>query len=238
MVLNTKVALIGPINEIDRLTKAMESLVQRKVDADSPFYPQKLYKRMRGLTIDRTIIEQDRKHLILSFRCHVQYIGDILKGFHSYPVDVCAFSENERHGIWIVTHLDTIITHKFIPPWAIQRIILNYMENTNSPIMLDSYRTITFDRHAKHLVIRGEKLSDEDLMAIFFTETMRGKPIYHILSDFTISFYQSCINRYEDLYVSIEDKWEGEGTSPLGLFIVTFGVFGIIVLFLYLLGYI
>ena len=236
MVLNNQVALIGPIHEIDKIEWEFQQLIQKNKDVQSVFLEDKLYKRMRRLKIERTIIHNNEKHLILFFRCKGIYIQEILDRFRYYPVTTRSFSENEKNLVWIVSKEETIITHKFIPTWAIKEIFIDFMNTTDSPMMLDSYQTIRLDRNTRELVIRDQKLDDDDLYNIFFTESIKRQPVYHYLSQYVTSLYHSCINRYDELYAYNKEIWEGERTSPIGLFIVTFGVLGIIAIALLILG--
>ena len=239
MILNNKLLLRGEQTVIKNIEDELNGIIQKVVGPQSIFMKDNLYKRFRRLRIEEHGYEQDQRFIMISFTCNEKYIQDIIVTLQSYPIQVDYLSENEKHNVWIVSRREMMITQRFIPPWAIREIFKLYMDDTDSPIMLDGYQTILVDRNSGKLVIRDQTLTPDDLIRIFFTESINGRAVYEYLENYTVTYSQSCINNYEQLYVSSnKENWEGERTSPLALFIVTFGVFGIILFFVYLMGYI
>lgn len=237
MVLNNKVLLIGTPRDIEAIHKELTEIFESRSDVQSHLTANKLHKRMRRVTIEDPSFVRDHVLLTISFQCKVQFIQPILEGLRTYPVRVESYTENQNHQVWIVSNFDLIISQQWIPDWAIREIFISYMSEMDSPVMLDGYQTIQFEPKTHKLFIRDKTLSSSELHHIFFNEWIKRRPVYEYLENFTRTFYESCINNYDDLYVSNNNEiWEGERTSPLALFIVTFGIFGIILLFIYFTG--
>lgn len=236
MKLNNQLIIRGSRSEIQAIEQKIYELNNKKLTNDSPFHGIKT-KSIKSLSIERNPLTPFESELKVSFIYKGKQIDSLINRFKSLPVEVIFYSENEKDKVWIVSQLDYIDEYKFIPEWAIKKILLDYMEYTESAIILDNFSTIQLDLNTNQLTINKKQPEKGTLLDIFFNQSINGKPLSQLLEQFTQSFYYQCINRYEDLYSSNEEKLEGERTTPFALFTVTFGIFAIIIILIYWMGY-
>ena len=128
--------------------------------------------------------------------------------------------------------------NELIPPFAIREILLDYMRYIEAAIVLDSYRAVKYERNTKEIVVDEKPLSHKELLDIIYADTIKNRKVIDVLTDFTENFYNKCINNPNDLYPNNKEKSGNQEPTPFALFFVTFGIIGIIVIFLLIMGYI
>jgi hypothetical protein len=237
MILNTTIVFVGSSDLLYTIQQECHAIETKDIQGPNLFKAGKLYKRMKGLHVVEINRHAETPYLIISFKSKSTDTQAILDRFKQFSTPMFTMSENEKETVWILSDIQTFERFRLIPEWAIEGILKSYMEYTESSIMLDNFQSIQLDRNTQRLVLNQNKLEPGELTSIFFEETLKGRYVVELLEGFTTSFHQTCINHYGDLYSSNKENWEGEGTTPLALFIVTFGILAIIVAFLFFMGY-
>jgi hypothetical protein len=214
-----------------------EVIKLRKKMKTSSLYDVATYKYIKQLEIQPMIQSHDQYILTLSFLYKNDSIKQFIDQFQAFNVEWFHLCANAKQEIWIVNELDAIKTHRLIPTFAINEILLDYMNYKESSIILDSFETIKYDRNAHMVVVDNKKQNHDELLNLLFEKTIKGKIVFDLLEQFVMSYYHQCINSYESLYSSNNETVENEEPSPLALFIVTFGIFAIILVLIKFMGY-
>lgn len=238
MILNNTLIIKGNYSDISNLYNELYLLMERKKAKTSALYHKKTFKKIKQLSVDTIKYLHQEPYIKVSFQYKGLMVQSFIEQLKSFPVQIIAYSENQKQGIWIVDPKEACDDYHFIPEWVIEKALIDYMEYKASALVLDSFQTIALDHNTKHLVIDNVPPQPGALMEIYFQQRMNGKPLVDLLETFVASIHNQCINRYENLYVSSKEKSESEEPTPLALFIVTFGILAIILVFLVMMDYI
>lgn len=230
-MLNNLIIFRGAYEDIRVLRENIKLLQQNK--KNSPLYNEKTTKYIRKLNI----IDEYQKDSLYELKIAFQYkkvnYQELLDTFNIPNVELAHMCWDARNEVWIVNSKDYIEKYRFIPEFALQKILLEYMRYTESAIILDSYETLKYDQNINKVVVNDRNVSYDELLDLVFTKTIKGKPFFGLIDNFISNYHAQCINRYEDIITSnSEIVTSNEEPSPLGLFIVTVGIIAIIVIVL------
>lgn len=235
MVLNNILIFQGSYYHIKDLKEELNLL--SKNQKRSKLFSNETTKYMKKIIIYDEIERNYLYELKITFEYHKNNLLELIDTFKSSQYEVIHMCENAKNEIWIVNDKKYIKEFRLIPEFAIKKILLEYMRYKESAIILDSYETIKYDRNNQNIVIEDRKLNHEELLNLLFEKTIKNKGFYVLIEQFIDDFYEKCINNYEDLYSINKVQTGNEEPSPLALFIVTFGIIGIIFLLVILMGY-
>lgn len=235
MNLHNIIIVKGQYDELSRVESELSKL--KRNSKESKLHDPKINKNIKGLKTNGVVLEGYDANLTISFDYKKLNVLTFIEKFKQFNVELNYMTYQEKSQIWIVNDYQSIEQYHFIPEFAMNDILIDYMEYKEASIMLDSYETLHLDRNSQCVVINKDKPKDKDLLNIFFNKSIKGKIIYQLLDNFINSYYQKCINTYEQLYSSNKEEVRNEEPSPLALFIITFGIFAIIGLLLVMMGY-
>lgn len=234
MKLNNTLIIKGDYSTLTTIERQLNNLVEKKVTEKTALGPSPITKRIRKLSYKYTPTLDE---LIVTFEFKGKPVKEFIQLFSSFHVDVIFLTESKKHNVWIVSTIEDAITYQLIPVWVIEKVLYDYMVYLETAIVLDSYQSLQFDRNQSNIVMNNLPLQDDQMASVFYNQTINNKPVYQLLEQFVRSFHERCINHYDDLYVSNTEKLEGDQTTPLALSIITFGIFSILLIALYLMGY-
>ncbi len=214
-----------------------ELILLSKSKKHSKLFSHEITKNMKKIIIFDEIERNYLYELKITFEYHKNNLLELIDTFKSSQYEVIHMCENAKNEIWIVNDKKYIEQFRLIPAFAIKKILLEYMHYKEAAIILDSYETIKYDRNNQDIVIEDKKLNHEELLNLLYEKTIKNKRFYDLIEQFIDNFYEKCINNYEELYSINKVETGNEEPSPLALFIVTFGIMGIIFLLVKFMGY-
>jgi hypothetical protein len=236
MVLNNVIIFKGTFDEVSKVDAEIGNYINKP--ESSSLYDSKQIKNIKALVSHGVIYNTDSSTLKVSFLYKKSSIKDFIEKFDSFNVEIIHYCFNEKLKVWIIIPFHYLDEFQLIPSFAITEVLVEYMHYTESSIVLDSYQSIHLDRNTNKLTINQQSLTAEELLQIFYQQTIKNKPVYQLLESFTQSYYNKCINSYEKLYSNSGNSYDNnEEPSPFALFIVTFGIFAIIAVLVILMGY-
>lgn len=234
MILNNKLILLGSYDELKYVKDELNKLP--KNPKQSKLHTQKTSRYVKKVQTEE-IIQYDNQYLLnIKFtykKNNIKSFIDLFNQFHITSIHMC---ENAKENIWIVNNYSYVEKYRLMPKFVIAEVLLEYMDYKESAIILDNYQTVKFDRNLQQVVINDKLPTYEELLDVLFENSIKGKNVYLLLTDFINNFNEKCINTYEDLYHISNDIENNEEPSPFALFIVIFGIIGIIIIILLFTG--
>lgn len=236
LALNNLLIIRGSYQDIFDVKKEVNTLTS-KTKRQSKLYEVKTSKYIKKLIIVEEVEVDYLYNLKLSFQYAKRNVLEFINLFQRFNVEIIHMCENEKNNIWIVNKREYIKKYHLIPQFAIQDVLYEYMNYKESAIVTDQIETIKYDRNTNHIVINEITQTQDQLLELLFKKTIKGKVFYDILEQFINNYYEKCINSYENLYSISKEINTTEEPSPFALFIVTFGLFGLIAILLFFMGY-
>jgi hypothetical protein len=237
MILKNKIIAKGAYEQVSLLYNEVQKLSDNKQMKTSKLYHKKYAKYIKTIHAHDLSYNHEDSRVQITFDYKSLKVKLFIDLFRQFEVDLITFTEHEKNDIWIVSDPLHINEYRLIPEWAINHILIDYMDYKESAIILDSFENIQLDRNTSKVVINNQQPEKGQLFDLFFNKTLKGKKVYDLLESFTISCYEKSINHYEELYASNKEKIDGEEPTPLALFIVTFGILALIAILLMTMGY-
>ncbi len=235
MILNNIIIFQGKYEDIRIIREDLK--IFREKRKNSLFYHENTTKYLKKLTV----FEEYQRNYLFELKINFTYSKNNLKELiETIPyknVTIAHMCWNTKKNLWIVNNQKYIEEFRLIPEFAIHSILYDYMQYKESAIILDSFETLKYDRNTQKVVINEKVMTYDELLDLIFTKTLKGKEFFSILEEFIHNFHDKCINSYDDIYANNKEIVGNEEPSPLGLFIVTFGILGIIFLLIKLMGY-
>jgi hypothetical protein len=235
MVLNNTLLLTGSYGQVTTVEREVNKLIKK--DKSSQLYNKATYKHLKNIKTNGIQSTESIYFLHITFLYKKENIKTFIDLFNPLQVETIHMCENSKHEIWIVNSKSAIEKFRLIPEFAINEVLLEYMNYKESSIMLDSFETIKYDGNKNEIVVDNKKQTYDELLYLLFEKTIKGRIVFDVLEQFIYNYYEKCINSYESLYSSNNDKLESEEPTPLALFIVTFGIFALIGILLKFMGY-
>lgn len=236
MLLNNILIFQGYYYDINRI-KA--NLIQfQKHNKKSTLYDINTTKHIRKLVIEAEYESKNGYELMISFQYLKTNINELINAFRTPNVIIAHLCYHEKQKLWIVNNNDYIKKYRLIPPFALQNILLEYMQYKESAIVTDNFETIKYDRNTNKIVVNDHYLPHNELLDLIYNQTLKGKVLIDILEQFIQNYHNKCINTAEAIYSNTKEIIGNEEPTPFALFFVTFGVLGIIFIIVMLMGYI
>lgn len=235
MLLNNIIIFQGSYHNIKSIREEINLFMKNK--KQSRLYNDKTTKYIKKLKIFDEYERSGLYDLKITFNYTKGNIQDLLNALYFSDVIMAHLCFNENRNIWIVNKHEFIKEFRLIPPFALHKILLDYMQYKESAIILDSFETIKYDRNNLKIVVNDKYLNHDELLDLIYSKTISGKYFIDILEQFINNYYEKCINSYEEIYANTEEKTGSEEPTPFALFFVTFGIIGLIILFLVLMDY-
>jgi hypothetical protein len=237
MILNNKIIAKGPYDKVSLIYNEVNKLSDKKQLKDSMLFHKKVVKHIKSIHAHDLTYNHEDSSVQITFEYKSLGVKLLIDLFNQFGVELITYTEQEKKEIWIVSDPLQINDYRLIPEWAINDILIDYMEYKESNIILDSFENIQLDRNTSKVVVNNQQPEEGQLIDLFFNKTLKGKKVVDLLESFTISCYEKSINQYDDLYASNKEKIDGEEPTPLALFIVTFGILALIAILLVTMGY-
>lgn len=235
MLLNNVLIFQGNYSDIKLIREELNTFLKNK--KSSKYYNDKTTRYIKKMKIVEEFERNYLYELKVTFLYSKTNLEDLINNFETSNVKIAHMCWNEKKEIWIVNNREYIEKFKLIPTFAINQVLLDYMNYKESSIILDTFQTIKYDLNDKQVVINDERLNHDELLDLLFNKTIKGKSFFAILEQFINNYHEKCINHYEKIYSNNKEKIDSEEPSPLALFIVTFGIIGIIVVLVKIMGY-
>jgi len=233
-MLNNLIIYRGAYEDIRVIREKFKQLQENK--KNSPLYNENTTKYLKKIQIIDEYQEDYLYELKISFQYKKSNYKELLETLKTPNAELAHMCWDAKDEVWVVNSTEYIEKYRFIPEFALHKILLEYMSYTESAIILDSYETIKFDHNTRRVVVNDRNVSYEDLLDIVFTKKIKGKPLYSVIEPFVINYYSQCINQYDGIFSSSSESIpNNEEPSPLALFIVTVGIIAIIVIALKIL---
>ncbi|QVK17830.1 hypothetical protein KHQ81_13480 [Mycoplasmatota bacterium] len=225
----------GNYSDIKSIREELNTFLKNK--KSSKYYHDKTTKYIKKMKIVEEIERNYLYELKVTFLYNKTNLEALVQAFETPNIEIAHMFWNKKMKIWIVNQKEYIEKYQLIPTFAINQILLDYMDYKESSIILDSFQTIKYDRNDKQVVVNDKKLNHEELIDLLFNQTLNRKNLFTILEEFINNYYEKCINHYKKIYSINKEKIDSEEPSPLALFIVTFGIIGIIIVLIKVMGY-
>ncbi|MDF2699758.1 MAG: hypothetical protein K0Q49_1314 [Haloplasmataceae bacterium] len=235
MVLDNVLILRGNYYDIKDVKDEIDHFIKKP--NSSKLYNNDTFKAIKKLMIEEEKEDNGLYNLKINFKYTKTNIEKFIHSFNIFPVEIIHMCENAKKEIWIVNKNEFIIKYRLIPAFAINHVLLDYMDYRDSAIILDSFETIKYDINNKRISVDNKYLTYEELLILLFEKTIKGRHFFDIIENFITNYYELCINTFEELYSISKESSKTEETTPLALFIVTFGLFGLILVLLKVMGY-
>lgn len=235
MILRNILIFQGEYHDIRTIREELKIFLKNK--KKSQFYNNLTTKYIKKLKLESEISQNNLYELKISFLYSKKNINELIYTFKTPNVNIIHMCYHVKKRVWIVNQYDYIKEFKLIPPFALNIILLDYMKYKESAIITDTFENIKFDLNTNNIVVNDKKIPHEELLNIIYNKTIKGKPLIDILDEFIRNCYNKCINSLENLYSNNKERIGNEEPSPQALFIITFGILGIIYLLLKIMGY-